>query len=241
MNYILFLDFDGTLAPIVSKPTLAKLTKSHKNLLKQLAKQKNVTLALISGRQLSDLKKRVGLPGVYYAGNHGFEIIGPKIKKIHPKALKAKPILNKILQQLKTGLKSFPGVIIEDKSLTLSIHYRLARKKDIAKISKIFSIIVKPYLKLKKIRVTKGKKVFEIRPNIDWHKGKAVSWLLKQLTSSRVTLPIYIGDDTTDEDAFIALNKHGFTIRVSKDKNSQAKYFLKDVADVYRFLGLFIN
>lgn len=236
MKYFLFLDYDGTLTPIVKKPGLATLSRSRRAFLKKLRKAPYIVTAIISGRMLSDLKRRVGIGGLYYVGNHGFEIEGPGIRITHPKALQAKPILREIKTKLKKGFQKIKGIIIEDKILTLSLHYRLVQAKDLRKMKSIFPGIVRPYLKTKKIRLTYGKKVFEIRPNINWNKGRAVLWFLKKLKARKKDLPIYIGDDTTDEDAFRLLKKRGLTIRVGRAKRTRAKYYLKDVDGVYKFL-----
>ena len=236
MKHILFLDYDGTLTPIVKKPPLAVLSKARRTILKKIAKTTHITIAIISGRMLSDLKRRVGISGIYYAGNHGFEIQGPKIKIVHPKARLAKPILREIKAELKKRLKDIKGIIVEDKILTLSLHYRMARPKNFRRIKKIFSEIVRPYQRTEKIRVTRGKKVLEIRPDIEWNKGRAVLWLLKKLGKGSKVLPIYIGDDRTDEDAFLALKNLGLTIRVGKSKKTHAQHCVKNVNEVYMFL-----
>lgn len=236
MKYLLFLDYDGTLTPIVKKPHLATLSKSRRSFLNKLCQDPRFMVTIISGRMLADLKKRVGLRTAYYAGNHGFEIIGPKTKLTHPKALAAKPILKKIKKELHQTLKGIKGALIEDKILTLSLHYRLVKAKDLRKVKTIFKNIVSPYLKKKKIRVTQGKKVFEVRPNVAWHKGYAVSWFIKKLGKGKKILPIYIGDDTTDEDAFKVLKRQGITVRVGKTKKTQAKDFVKNVDEVYKLL-----
>jgi len=238
MKYFLFLDYDGTLTPIVKKPGLAVLSKTRRSLLKKIAGAPHFLVAIVSGRMLSDLKKRVSIKGIYYAGNHGFEIAGPKIKITHPKALQAKPILRRIKSKLREKLGDIKGIIIEDKILTLSLHYRLVSARDFKKIKKLFPGIVKPYLKTKKIRLTYGKKVFEIRPNIKWDKGRAVLWFMKKVGKGKKFTPLYIGDDTTDEDAFRVLKKRGVTFRVGRTKKTHARYRLKDVKQVYKFLEL---
>jgi len=238
MKYILFLDYDGTLTPIVRKPTQAKLTRSRKTFLKKLSKARHLMVAIVSGRKLSNLKKLVGVPGFYYAGNHGFEISGPGTKLTHSKALAARPVLQRIKKELLAGTKGIKGALVEDKTLTLSLHYRLVKNRDLAKLKRIFQNIVKPYLKTKKIRVTRGKEVFEVRPNVDWHKGKAVLWFMKKLGQGKKLTPIYIGDDTTDEDAFKAIRKNGETIRVGKAAQTAAKHIINDVDEVYQFLSI---
>jgi len=236
MRYFLFLDYDGTLTPIVKKPGMAELSRPRRNLLKKLSRSPRFLVAIVSGRMLKDITKRVGIKGIYYVGNHGFEIKGPKLKFTHPKAKTAKPLLRKIKKEMHRRFKDIKGIIIEDKILTMSLHYRLVKRSDAAKVKKSFLDIVHPFRRAKKIRITKGKKVFEIRPNAKWHKGAAVLWLIRKM--GKKIIPVYIGDDTTDEDAFYALRKRGATFRVGKNKKTLAKYRLKNVNEVYKFLEL---
>ncbi len=240
MKYFLFLDYDGTLTPIVKKPGMAELSRTRRNLLIKLARSPRFVVAIVSGRMLSDITKRVGIKGIYYVGNHGFEIIGPKLKFTHPKAMTTKPILRKIKQELLRRLRNINGIIIEDKVLTMSLHFRLVKTGDLKKVGRTFQEIIRPFRRAKKIRITRGKKVFEIRPNAKWHKGEAVLWLLKKLGGRDRIIPVYIGDDVTDEDAFRALKKQGTTFRVGKTRKTHARYRLKDVAEVYRLLELLL-
>jgi len=237
MAYFLFLDYDGTLTPIVKRPGMAQLSRARRELLKKLAASPHFTVAVVSGRMLSDVAKKVGIKSAYYVGNHGFEISGPKLKFLHPKARAAKPILRRIKKELLRRLKGVKGIIVEDKVLTLSLHYRLVRQRDLAKVKTTFHTLTRPHLKKKKIRMTSGKKVFEIRPNARWDKGRAVLWLLKKRVKGRKVTPVYIGDDTTDEDAFRALGKRGITIHVGRGKKTLARRRLNDVKGVYRFLS----
>ncbi len=231
-KYFLFLDYDGTLTPIVKKPDLAMLTKARRSTLKKIAKAPHILVAIISGRKLSDLKQKVGIPGLIYAGNHGFEIAGPGLKIIHSQAKQSKPILKKIKSELQKRLKAIKGTIIEDKGLSLSLHFRLVKAKDLKKVKEIFATTTQPHLK--KVRITHGKKVFEVRPPVKWDKGKAVLWILKKFGGKMI--PVYIGDDTTDEDAFRALKNKGLTMRVGKIKGSSAQHFIKNVDGVYKLI-----
>ncbi|MEA3493742.1 MAG: trehalose-phosphatase [Candidatus Margulisiibacteriota bacterium] len=233
MKYLLFLDYDGTLTPIVDKPSLAVLSVPRRRLLKKASKNRQIKIAVVSGRKLSDLKQKVNIKGIYYAGNHGFEIEGPKVRVIHPKAKKIIPTLVKIKSKLKNALKGISGIIVEDKVLTLSLHYRLAKTKDLKRIDRIFHSVTAPY---KSIRATHGKKVYEVRPKVKWDKGQAVLWLIKKIAKKNKAVPIYIGDDVTDEDAFKVLKRKGLTLRVGRSKNSSAQRFLRNVNSVYNFI-----
>jgi alpha,alpha-trehalase len=232
---ILFLDYDGTLIPIARRPELAALAPDMKGLLRSLAGRFKV--AIISGRSLFDLEKLVGVRGIYYVGNHGLEISGPGVKFVQREAGRTSPAIAEICRKLERGLEKIDGAIIENKGLTASLHYREVKRKQIADMREIFEEIVKPYAISEVIRVTHGKKVFEIKPNIKWDKGNAVLWIIEAVDPKKELVPVYIGDDRTDEDAFLALKNRGITILVSeKPKESHAKFFLRDVKEVKMFL-----
>lgn len=236
----LFLDYDGTLTPIVSKPRLAKLSTSRRAILKKLARNKDIKIAIVTGRSQKDVKSMVKISGIHYVGNHGFQID----KWVHPKARSAKKYIKKILSVLKKRLQKIKGVIFEDKGFTASIHYRLVKSSssgrevisNVDRVFEIFKEVVDPYLRTNKIKVTYGKKVFEIRPSVSWDKGKAVLQLLNKKTNIKY-FPIYIGDDVTDEDAFIALRGRGETIYVGKKVGTNAQRCIDSVDSVYHFLN----
>jgi len=235
----LFLDYDGTISPIVDKPERAFISKETKQLLWKLLKSPRCKLAIISGRALKDIKKKVNIPGIVYVGNHGLEINGPKIRFESPISLRYKAILKQIKSDLIKKLSSIKGVILEDKGLSLSIHYRLVDKKYITKVKAIVQEATILYAIRNKIKIKPGKKVLEIRPPLEWDKGKTVLWLLggqKFALGDKPIMPIYIGDDISDEDAFMALRKKGLTICVGIPKSSKAKYYLKDTKEVLEFL-----
>lgn len=234
---LLLLDYDGTLTEIVSRPELAILSEDMRNLIKKLSQK--FTIGIISGRSLEDVTNLVKVSGIYYAGNHGFEISGPpKLKLKKPEAEKIQPLIQKLCEKLEEKLGDIRGALVENKGLSASLHYRLVSKEDFENLKRIFENEVRHYISQGSIKVTRGKKVFEIRPNIEWDKGKAVKWLISALKKEN-SAKIYIGDDETDEDAFLALKEEkGITILVSaeKIKKSNAEYFLKDVEEVEEFL-----
>ncbi len=238
-HLLIFLDFDGTLAPIAETPAKAMLPQKTKVLLRQLSKNPKVKLAFISGRTAKDVKNKIGLKNAIYSGNHGLEIDGPRIKFKPVVSPRFRKIIEKIKDNLAAEASSFKGVLIEDKGISLSLHYRLAEKKDIPKIKTIFHEAVIAPLVENKIKIKFGKRVLEVMPPVDWDKGKIVLWLLaRQVFASKdiPVLPIYIGDDVTDEDAFKALNKRGLTILVGKPKESCAQFYLKNPNEAMVFL-----
>ena len=236
----LFLDFDGTLTRIRKHPAKVRLSMGTRGAIKDLASLGNVSVAIISGRSLEDITKRVGVKNITYAGNHGLEIKGEDGQHIVKGAKEAKKVISGINKQIKERTASFEGVIVEDKKVSLSVHYRMARKRDIREVNRIVEGTTAPYRAKRRIKLTRGKKVWEIRPPIDWDKGAAVLCLLekkRKKTKARI-VPLYIGDDKTDEDAFRKLKGKGWSVRVAKDKKhpSRAKYYLKGTEEVKNFL-----
>jgi len=243
VSHILLLsDYDGTLTPIVSRPEEAVLSPEVRDKLRALADKSAYSIGIISGRSLVEIKTMVGLGGIYYAGNHGFEIEGPGLKFTNPAAETAQNEIKTLVRQLSNKLDHINGVIIEDKGLSLSVHYRLVKEAEVEQVAKVFRQITSPLLHERKIRVTSGKKVWEVRPPIEWHKGKAVETIvreLKKVLKDEQPLTIYLGDDTTDEDAFRILRyPQGWSIFVGPENpTSNAEYFLTSTQEVSVFLS----
>ena len=219
---VFFLDYDGTLTPIVERPDLAVISKSMKDMVAKLSKKYKT--AIVSGRMREDVQKLVGIEGIFYAGSHGFDIQGPGVSLVQPKAKEAIPIVSQIIEKLSKEVGFIEGILIEDKKFSVGVHYRLAKEASIPKVKKVVEEIVanNPLL-----RLMSGKKVFEILPAIDWNKGKAVRWIMQALEVSWSEVSVvYIGDDTTDEDAFRVLRTRGTGILVSQDVKASAADFL---------------
>ena len=240
----LFLDCDGTLTPIVDIPDKAIISGETKRLLYSLSQKKNCRIAIISGRGLADIKKKVGLKNIIYSGNHGFQIEGPKIKYEMAVPLGYKKILERIKIQLKEKLSGIKGVFVEDKKLSLALHFRLADRQQVTIVKTVFHESVILYLVRNKIKIRPGKKILEVIPPVHWDKGKIVLWLLARqeaLSRSEKIIPIYIGDDTTDEDAFKALKNRGLTVFVGHVDSSQAKYYVKNIKEVHELLKYILD
>lgn len=237
----LFLDYDGTISPIADAPNRAVISKQTKGLLQKIALRPNRKVAIISGRALEDIKNRIGLKNIIYVGNHGLEVEGPNIEFQYPLAPGYRSIIRNIDKGLKHGLRGLKGVLIENKSICLSLHYRLAKKKDIPLIKAIFKGATLPYIVSEKVKMSSGKKLLEVKPPVNWNKGSVAKSLLaiqKDFLKSKSIISIYIGDDLTDEDAFKALRKKEITIFVGKPRASLAKYYLKNTSEVIKFLKL---
>jgi trehalose-phosphatase len=233
-DLFLFLDYDGTLTPIVSRPELALFPPSVKKRLEKLRDLPGVYLAIISGRSLEDLREKVGVSGILYVGNHGLEIENPagKHKKILSPVRKRE--LKKIAQNLQKSLKETPGILFEEKGPILSIHYRTVPPIFFARVHQV----IEEELQQRRDRwkIASGKMVLEIRPNVDFHKGKAVKEILKAFPSPGL-LPIYIGDDQTDENAFRVLKGKGITVHIGSGRlPSEADFFLRNPGEVQEFL-----
>jgi alpha,alpha-trehalose-phosphate synthase [UDP-forming]/trehalose-phosphatase len=227
-NIFLFLDYDGTITPIASSPDKAVLSEQMRSLILKL--RDVMPVAIITGRSLENIKSIARLDNVIYAGNHGAEIWDGTKLVVSPHLGDNITLMENILKELKESLSSVPGVFIEEKGITASVHYREIAPHDTGKVFDRFWSIADRHKDL--FRITSGKKVLEIRPYGIWNKGDAVKWILKNLDGERV--PVYIGDDVTDEDAFNVLRGSGISICIGRSQ--MADYYLKTQDEVERFL-----
>ena len=230
----IFLDYDGTLTPIVEDPTQAKIDEKTKDALRRLSK--HMFVAVISGRGLDDVRKMVGIDELSYAGSHGFEMSGGRgYFDEDNRKQQYLLILKEAEQELEGVASELQGIRVERKPFALAIHYRGAKEREIAEIESRIDRLSERFSQLKK---TAGKKIFELRPAVDWDKGKALQAMLGQfhVDRSRIT-PLYIGDDTTDEDGFRSLGKGGIGILVSDaPRRTSARFILRDPSEVTTFL-----
>jgi trehalose-phosphatase len=228
-----FLDYDGTLTPIVSQPEDAWLSDSMRETLRELAARAPV-VAILSGRDLDDVRQRVDIDAIVYAGSHGFDIAGPRGLR---RQMATEFLLNLDMaeKELHQALDAIPGAQVERKHFSIAAHYRNAKENDVPAVERAVGAVTARHLELRRID---GKKVYELLPAIDWNKGKAVVWLLEMLGLKREKIrPVYIGDDRTDEDAFRTLEQRGIGILVSEQSQpTAARYSLKNPAEVERFL-----
>lgn len=233
---LLALDFDGTLAPIAPTPAEATLANGASAALAALAARTDMRVAIVSGRALDDVADRVGAPELFYAGNHGFEVRGPGVYRRHEAAVAAMPALRACLDALRPALAAIDGVLIEDKELTASIHYRLVRGDGAEE--EIRRIVRRGCGSDRRLRITSGKKVLEVRPALDWDKGSAVRFLADTLLDSPAAPVVFIGDDTTDEDAFRALAGRGAGVVVARvpPPGTHARYHVSTPDEVVELL-----
>jgi trehalose-phosphatase len=227
-----FLDYDGTLTPIVSHPEDASLSDSMRQTLRSLAAR--LPVAILSGRDLDDVRGRVLVDGIVYAGSHGFDIAGAGgLRRQLGQAYL--PVLDAAENELREALDDIAGAQLERKHFSVAAHYRNVNENDAGRVALAVEAVAAKHRELHRIN---GKRVYELLPDIDWNKGKAVLWLLETLEVERgKALPIYIGDDRTDEDAFRALEKRGVGILVSEHPQvTAANYCLNNPEEVESFL-----
>jgi alpha,alpha-trehalase len=231
---VVFLDYDGTLTPIVDRPELAVLQPRMRGTLDTLAARCNV--AIVSGRDRAEVQALVRLESVSYAGSHGFDIVGPRgLHLVHDAGVQAASALDRTTEELKRLLKDIDGCLVERKQFAVAVHYRLVGSEDREVVFGTFERVASEHSELV---TTSGKMVLELRPNVEWDKGAAVLWLLEALgLDTADALPIFLGDDVTDEDAFRVVRDRGIGILVSKEtKPSLATYLLRDPDEARQFL-----
>lgn len=237
-HVLLLSDYDGTLSPIAASPELAVLPPRTRQALLAVSRSDRFTLGIVSGRGLSDVREMVGIPGLVYAGNHGLEIEGPGGTFVHPEAQEIKPHLNLVLRALQERLSGLQGVYVEDKGLTLSVHYRLTPEELRPRVMAGFDEVMGQASGGERIRITRGKETLEVRPRVDWHKGRAIGRIAQGCAPG--TLAIYIGDDLTDEDGFEAVHDlNGITVFVGPARQpTKALYRVDSPAEVAATLEL---
>ena len=232
-----FYDFDGTLSEIVNDPDSARLADGAAEALISLSA--HCPVAILSGRDLADVRERIGLPGLWYAGSHGFELTGPDGKHHeNAEAAESVPVLAEAAAALADQLAGIPGVVVEHKRFGVAVHYRNAARDRVGEVT----AAVRSAGQRMSLRVTTGREVIELRPDVDWDKGRTLRWVLDYVRDNEgggPLLPIYLGDDITDEDAFDAVADDGIAILVRHsddgDRATAARYALDDPDRVREF------
>lgn len=240
------LDFDGTLSDIVPRPEDAGLTEERRQALRELNGRPRFAVAVISGRPLDDLRERVGLDDIAYAGQHGLEIAGPGFHHVPPEVEAFRETAARLGETLEGKIGGIPGVIFEHKGLSLSVHHRLVAGDDRAMVQRALRDIISPSASAGEVRIVLGKEVVNLLPPLEWHKGSALRWLMGLLDSipHRVggIFPIYIGDDVTDEDAFPVARETGIAARVGPPtEGTAAEYTIADTAEVEATLRAMVD
>jgi len=225
-----FLDYDGTLTPIAPRPEDAVLSESMRATLKQLASR--IPTAIISGRGVEDVRALLRVDGLYIAGAHGFQIVSPDgtVKEMDARW---REMIEDAADDLEPIVRELPEAILERKGYSVAVHYRMVPPQRVPWLQGQVRAVAASYPELRR---TPGKMVFELQPNIDWDKGAALCWLLEELGQADA-MPIYIGDDITDEDAFAAVKGGGIGILVGNTpRKTVAEYSLLAPWEVELFL-----
>jgi trehalose 6-phosphate synthase/phosphatase len=210
----LFMDYDGTLTPIAPRPDDAKLPEPTRQVLEQALRNPNIDTVIVSGRSLPDLQEMVGVAGLTYVGNHGFEIEGPGISFRHEGVDRFRAGLDIAAEEL-TAL-DIEGGWVERKGMTLAYHVRDVPPGQRRAAERKAEGVCRRL----KLRWRRGKCVVDVRPPVDWHKGHAVLHVLVKRHGadwlSKVRA-LFVGDDVTDEDAFRSLKGIGRSVCVAVD------------------------
>jgi trehalose-phosphatase len=204
---LLLFDYDGTLTPIVPRPEDALLSEEVRRLVGLLVEQPRYIVGIVSGRSLEDLVAMADIPGLIYAGNHGMEIRGAGMDFIHPGAEVARGELDIAQRKLAQVLAGIPGAFVEHKGLTLTVHYRAVAEALTARVESAVAEATAAQVHAGELRLTRGKKVIEVRPAIPWDKGRAIERIRDECGD--LPLPVYFGDDRTDEDGFKVVQEMG--------------------------------
>ena len=234
-RFTVFLDFDGTLTPVQPRPELAELSEIMRDKLVRLASR--VRVVIVSGRDRTDVAELVGLEDLIYVGCHGFDIEAPGLPSMPTFEGAATPAeIVELGSAIKAAVDSVAGVIVKVKQWAVAVHYRRVVDGESGELeNKIMSVVGS----FPKFRARSGRKVIEIIPNVDWHKGMAVLWLsgIFDELDGDSSIPIYVGDDTTDEDAFRSLAGKGITVFVNSNNDlTAADYCVDDSEEVGWFL-----
>lgn len=242
----IFLDYDGTLSPIVGDPALAIISAEMTEVVKKVS-QKYRT-GIVTGRARETIHSFLRLPTLYYAASHGFDVRAPGDAIIQTIGNEFLHPLMEFKNRMTERCALIKGSLVEDNLYSISIHYRHVAEVDMAQLESI--IDEEMARSTQPLRRGNGKKVFEIKPAIDWNKGKAVELLLSHMfpDTHESILAVYLGDDVTDEDAFrfLRTRKNGLGMGVwvkgdSAERDTSASYMLDSVDEVMTFLSKLVD
>ncbi|MFA4948148.1 MAG: trehalose-phosphatase [Candidatus Krumholzibacteriia bacterium] len=243
-HILLLLDFDGTLAPIAPTPDEAMLPDETRRELERLVESSACSIGVISGRALGDVRAKVGISGITYVGNHGIEMVRPNEEPRSIAMPQFRTMLERLITKLTVSLAPFPGAIIEDKGYSLAVHYRMVGDEERSRVKAVVHETVGALIGEEEITLGNGAMVLELKPPIGCDKGTIVSSLLESEApseSGKSMFAIYLGDDSTDEDAFKAMRGRGWAVLVGAPRISYAEYYLKDPGEVLTLLRLFVR
>lgn len=228
---LLSFDFDGTLAPIANDPDKPTLSNALERPLRTLVSRQSVRVAILSGRALDDLVERVGIDGITYAGNHGLELYRDGEVTVQHAVERCQPSVRSVCTTLRSKLSDIPGCHVENKELTVAVH---VRRTPTHRVDDVRQSVYETVTEHEGVRVDEGKQVFDIRPDISLDKGTTMAMLVDETPTEWQT--VYLGDDTTDEDAFRAIQPEGIAIRVGTRTASAANYRIPEQRQVASFV-----
>jgi trehalose 6-phosphate phosphatase len=231
-------DFDGTLVEFQPDPAAVVLPDDRRRMLTRLLERPDVSLALVSGRRLSDVRERTGLSDpAWFAGLHGLEIEGGGERFVHPQVAEARALVQGIASTLAPRVEGRAGAFIEDKGLSVALHFREASPEVQAEVASAFEQVTRPAIETGRLRVMRGAAVLELLPNIPWNKGDAVRWIHERVRRQHgAVLPVYLGDDVTDQDAFRELEGQGIRVAAS-DRVTGGDFSVDGPAGIAILLG----
>ena len=235
---LLLFDYDGTLTPIVARPEIAVLPDETRRLLAELASIDRFVVGVVSGRELTELEGLVTIPGLVYAGNHGLEMSGRGMDFVHPEAPGFAQSLTEVAGLLEQRLKDVPEALVHNKGLTLSVHFRNTPDPYAGQVDSTIVAVVEPYAAAGQMKITRGKRVVEVRPNLDWGKGEAIEKI--RWNCGDGPLPVFFGDDQTDEDGFVAAQDlGGIAVYIGPPRQeTKALHQLESPAEVAQVMAL---
>jgi trehalose 6-phosphate phosphatase len=237
-----FLDYDGTLTPIVDRPEDAVISESMRDAVRALAGR--CTVCVVSGRDRQVVQELMGIDDLVVAGSHGFDIWSPEGGSIErDEGVGFEELLGQVTSRLRAEVGSLEGALVEPKRSSVALHYRLVPDAERPRIDALVEAVLAEHPD--ELKVTPGKMVYEIQPKLDWDKGKAVLYLLEALGLDQdEVVPLYLGDDITDEDAFEALATRGIGIFVGDaddpelaGRSTSADYVLTSTEEVELLLN----
>lgn len=237
-SVLVLTDYDGTLTPIVDDPREATLALSVRDDLRTLAGSPRSRLAVISGRDVLDVSARVAVPEALYAGCHGLDIRGPGLAFTHAEAAAQRPTLHRIAAMLARRACAIPGMWVEAKGLCLAIHYRGVAPERVREVEMALARAVQR--ERVQLKISHGIQVLEVLPLVRWGKADGALWVRDTLapTLRPPVMPLYLGDEWTDEAVFEALAGQAITARIGVDAPmSRATYRLSGVDEVHRLLS----
>ncbi|HEV3443759.1 MAG TPA: trehalose-phosphatase [Gemmataceae bacterium] len=234
---LLFLNYDETLAAFADPAQHTELPPGLRQTLRALARMEKLEVAVFSGRNLAEVQALVGVPNIMIAGNHGLEIQTPECSFLEPKALALEGTLRDLAAELTRKLQAVAGVRIDGRSLAIVVDYTQASEAQWEDIRRVLHAALAnashPFV------LTQADRSYEIRPRVYWNKKDAVQWI-RDRVQGHEALPIYLGGDASDEEAFAALAE-GITIRVGIVPESAAQYHVNEAHEVQEFLGWLAN